>query len=115
MRRTLLSSVGAVLSAALTGGAVGAIGGALYGVLWGALLGAFLGELAKTLWCGVYFAALAAGSGALVVGLGRFLLGAEESGEDSRPAAGRRTGKAQTSLRPPTVPRTNGRAVPLHR
>jgi hypothetical protein len=114
MPRTLLSSVGAVLSAALICGALGAIGGTLYGILWGALLGLLLGELPKTLWCGVYFSAIAAGSGALVGGLGRFLLGAEERSEESRPAVGRPTDQARISPRPQTVPRTNGPAVPLH-
>jgi hypothetical protein len=115
MRRTLVSSARAVLSAALTGGALGAAGGALYGLLWGALLGLVLGELAKTLWCGVYITAIVAGSGALVGGLGQFLLGAEPSSEESGPAVARPTNKARMPLRSETVPRTNGRAVHLHR
>jgi hypothetical protein len=115
MRGSIITSAGGVLSAALTGGVLGAAGGCVYGILWGALLGLLVGEPAKTLWCAVYFAVIVAGSGAVVGGLGRFLLGAEEGGTELSPAGERGAVKKRVPLRPETVARDNGGTVPLPR
>jgi hypothetical protein len=49
----------------------------------------------------------------VVVGLARFLLGAEESDTDARGAGARLPEKKRLSLQPEPVPRTNGRTATL--